>query len=179
MLSQWSNKCWQFDSGSSDFSKSSLGICKFMVHILSKPGLKNFKHYFANTWDECNCVAVWTFFGIAFFEIEMKTEFLQSCGHCWVFQICCHIECSPFTALSFRIWKSSTGIPSPPLKMLSCRFPLMAQWLRIHLAMQGTLIQSLVQEDPICPELPLSQGTATSEPMFWSLRAATTKAHTP
>ena len=45
----------------------------------------------------------------------MKTDLFQSCGHCWVFQICWHIECSTFTALSFRIWNSSTGIPSPPL----------------------------------------------------------------
>ena len=37
-----------------------------------------------------------------------------SCGQCWVFQICWHIECSTFTASSFRIWNSSTGIPSPP-----------------------------------------------------------------
>ena len=44
----------------------------------------------------------------------MKTDLFQSCGHCWVFQICWHIECSTFTASSFRIWKSSTGIPSPP-----------------------------------------------------------------
>ena len=41
----------------------------------------------------------------------------QSCGHCWVFQICWHIECSTFTASSFRIWNSSTGIPSPPLAL--------------------------------------------------------------
>ena len=34
-------------SGSSDFSKSSLNICKFIVHILLKPGLENFEHYFA------------------------------------------------------------------------------------------------------------------------------------
>ena len=45
----------------------------------------------------------------------MKTDLFQSCGHCWVFQICWHIECSTFTASSFRIWNSSTGIPSPPL----------------------------------------------------------------
>ena len=32
-------------SGSSAFSKTSLNICKFMVHILLKPGLENFKHY--------------------------------------------------------------------------------------------------------------------------------------
>ena len=34
-------------SGSSSFSKSSLNIWKFMVHILLKPGLENFEHYFA------------------------------------------------------------------------------------------------------------------------------------
>ena len=34
-------------SGSSAFSKSSLNIWKFMVHVLLKPSLENFKHYFA------------------------------------------------------------------------------------------------------------------------------------
>ena len=34
-------------SGSSAFSKSSLNICKFTVHVLFKPGLENFEHYFA------------------------------------------------------------------------------------------------------------------------------------
>ena len=54
-------------SGSSTFSKSSLNIWKCMVHILLKPGFnKNFEHYFAIMWDECNCAVVWTFFGIAF-----------------------------------------------------------------------------------------------------------------
>ena len=43
----------------------------------------------------------------------MKTDLFQSCGHCWVFQICWHIECSTLTASSFRMWNSSTGIPSP------------------------------------------------------------------
>ena len=53
-------------SGSSVFSKSSLNIWKFMVHVLLKPGLENFEHYFASVWDVCNCAVVWTFFGIAF-----------------------------------------------------------------------------------------------------------------
>ena len=53
-------------SGSSAFSKSSLNIWKFSVHVLLKPGTENFEHYFAIMWDECNCVVVWTFFGIAF-----------------------------------------------------------------------------------------------------------------
>ena len=53
-------------SCSSAFSKSSLNTWKFMVHILLKPGLENFEHYFASMWDECNCAVVWSFFGIAF-----------------------------------------------------------------------------------------------------------------
>ena len=53
-------------SGSSVLSKSSLNIWKFTVHVLLKPGLENFEHYFASVWDECNCVVVWAFFGIAF-----------------------------------------------------------------------------------------------------------------
>ena len=53
-------------SGSSAFSKTSLNSWKFTVHVLLKPGLKNFVHFFARVWDECNCVVVWTFFGIAF-----------------------------------------------------------------------------------------------------------------
>ena len=35
-------------SSSSAFLKSSLNIWKFMVHILLKPGLENFEHYFAS-----------------------------------------------------------------------------------------------------------------------------------
>ena len=45
-------------SGSSAFSKSSLNICKFMVHVLLKPGLENFKPYFASVGDECKCEVV-------------------------------------------------------------------------------------------------------------------------
>ena len=53
-------------SGSSTFSKSSLNIRKFSVHILLKPGLENFEHHFTSVWNEGNCVVVWAFFGIAF-----------------------------------------------------------------------------------------------------------------
>ena len=53
-------------SGSSAFSNSSMNIWKFTDHILLKPGLENFEHYFASMWDECNCSVVWTFFDIAF-----------------------------------------------------------------------------------------------------------------
>ena len=52
-------------SGSSAFYKSSLNIWKYLVHVLLKPGLENFEHYFASMWDEYNFVVVWAFFGIA------------------------------------------------------------------------------------------------------------------
>ena len=55
-------------------------------------------------WDEWYCVVVWTFFGIAFLWDWNENDLFQSCGHCWVFQICWHNECSTFTASSLRIW---------------------------------------------------------------------------
>ena len=51
-------------SGSSVFSKSTLYIWKFSVHILLKPSLKEFEHYLAYMWNEGSCTVVWTFFGI-------------------------------------------------------------------------------------------------------------------
>ena len=50
-------------SGSPASLKPNLHIS---LHILLKPNLKDFEHYFAGVWDECNCMVVWTFFGIAF-----------------------------------------------------------------------------------------------------------------
>ena len=136
-------------SDSFAFSKTSLNIWKCMLHVLLKPGLDNFEHYFTSVWDECSCVVVWAFFGIewiecnwmewiecnwmewiecnwmtwAFLGIGIKTDLFQSCGHCWVFQICWHIDCSIFTVSSFRIWNSSTGIPSPPLALFLLMLP--------------------------------------------------------
>ena len=73
---------------------------------------------------------------LLFFGIGMKTDLFQSCGHCWVFQICWHIECSTFTASSFRIWNSWTGIPSPPLALFVV-MPLKA-YLTSHSRMSGS-----------------------------------------
>ena len=74
-------------SGSSAFSKTSLNIRKFTVHVLLKPGLENFEHYFASVGDKCNCAVVWTFFGIAFL---------------WVWN-----ENWPFTAWTYVIYRLS------------------------------------------------------------------------
>jgi len=125
-----------FISDSSAFSKSSLKIWKFSVHILLKPVLENFEHYFASLWDESNCEIIWAFFDIALLWDWNENWLFQSCGHCWVFQICWHIECSTFTASSFRIWNSSTGIPSPPLASFIVMLP--KTHLTLHSRMSGS-----------------------------------------
>ena len=76
---------------------------------------------------------VWLFepsSALSFFGIAMKTDLLQSCGHCWVFQLCWHVECFTFTSSSFRAWNSSPGIPSPPLSLFEWCF-LRPTWLHI------------------------------------------------
>ena len=111
-------------SGSLVFPKSHLYIWKFLVHILLKPVLKDFRNNIATMWNEHNCVVVWTFFGLVLLwnwnekigneKSPGKIGLFQSCGHCWFFQICWHTECSTLTALSLRIWNSSSGLPLPP-----------------------------------------------------------------
>ena len=78
----------------------------------------------------------------------MKTDLFQSWGPCWVFQICWHIECKTFTASSFRIWSSSTGISSPPLALLIVMLPK-ATWLWI-LGGRSYCCDYLGHEDLFC-----------------------------
>ena len=53
-----------FISDSSAFSKPSLYIWNFSVHILLKFSLKDFEHNLTSMWNEHSCPIVWTFFGI-------------------------------------------------------------------------------------------------------------------
>ena len=106
-------------SGSSAFSKSSLNIWKFMVHVLLKPDLENFEHYFASMWDECNCVIVWTFLGIAF---------LWDWNENWPFPV---------------LW------PLLSFPDLLAYWALIDQFLKNPAAMQETLVRFLGLEDPL------------------------------
>ena len=73
---------------------------------------------------------------LSFFDIRMKADLFQSCEHCWVFQICWHIECSTFTQSSFRILRSSSGIPSPPLALFIMMLP------KAHLTLNSEMFGS-------------------------------------
>ena len=67
-------------SGFSAFSKSSLSIWKFVVHILLKPGLENFKHHFTSVrWVQL--WVVWALFGIAFRQCQRMLKLRHNCTH--------------------------------------------------------------------------------------------------
>ena len=162
-------------SGSSAFSKSSLNIWKFAIHILLKPSLENIEHYFANVWDECNSVVVWK--ALPFFGIGMETDLCQSCGHSWVFQIWWHIECSTFTAY-FRIWNSSAGIPSPPLALFIVMLPKAhltshsrmsgSRWVITHWWLYGSLKSVLYSSSVYSSQLFLISSASVRSRVFLS-----------
>ena len=108
------------------------------------PGSLQFTYCWSMAWKILNIMLlvcemsaiVWEFeysLTLLFFGIGMKTDLLQSCGHCWVFQIGWHVECSTFT---FRLWNSSTGIPSPPLALFIVMLP--KAHLTLHSRMSGS-----------------------------------------
>ena len=104
-------------SGSSAFSKSSLYIWKFLVHVLLKPSLDNFEYYLASMWNECNCMIVWTFFGIAFlWDWNENGPFSFLCP-LWSFPNLLAYWVLHFNTIIFWIWNSSAGIPSLPLAL--------------------------------------------------------------
>ena len=68
----------------------------------------------------CGSLSIlWHFLSL---KLEWKLTFSSPVATA-VFQICWHIECRTFTASYFRIWKSSTGIPSPPLALFIVMLP--------------------------------------------------------
>ncbi|MES8373867.1 hypothetical protein U6N87_12920, partial [Cutibacterium acnes] len=90
-------------SGSFNFSISSLYIWNVSVHLPMKLSLKDLSINLLTC--ELRMFVWWLEHSLAlpFFGIGMKTDLLQSCGHCSVFQIYWRIEVSIFTASSFRI----------------------------------------------------------------------------
>ena len=136
LLFWWCSRHWHFDlfplpflkpawtSGSASFTYCiSLAWRIFSIILLGcemNATMQSFEHSLA----------------LPLFGIGMRTDLFQSCGHCWAFQICWHIECSTFTAPSYRIWNSSTGFPSPPLALFVVMLP--KAHLTSHSRMSGS-----------------------------------------
>ena len=103
--------------GSCAFSKSSLNIWKFLVHVLLKPHLENFEHYFDQNvrWVQLcgslsilwHCLSLGLEWKMTFSSPVATADFSKFAG----------ILSASFTASSFRIWNSSAGIPSFPLAL--------------------------------------------------------------
>ena len=131
LLFPWCSGCWQFYLWFLCLFQNQLEHQEFTVHILLKPGLENFEHYFTSVWHECNCAVVWAFFGIAF---------LWDWNESWPFPVLWPLlnfpnlldtlKCSTLRVSSFRIWNSLAGIPSLPLALFTVYFPK-ATWLHI------------------------------------------------
>ena len=71
-------------SGSSAFSKPSLCMWEFSVHILLKPSLEDFDHNLTSMRNEHNCTVVWTFFSNAFLW-DWNENWPFSCGRGHIF----------------------------------------------------------------------------------------------
>ena len=89
-------------SGSSAFSKTSLNIWS-----------SRFMYCWSLAWSilsitllACEMTAIVQqskhSLALPFFGIEMKTDLFQSCGHCWIFQICWHVECNMSHSIIFQ-----------------------------------------------------------------------------
>ena len=108
-------------SGSSAFSKSSLYIWKFSVHVLLKPSLKDFAlpcwhvkrtQLYGSLNILWYCPSLGLEWKLTFSSPVATAEFSKFAG-----------ILTYFTASSFRIWNSSTGIPSPPLALFIVMLP--------------------------------------------------------
>ena len=123
-------------SGCSAFSKSRLNIWKFTVYILLKPGLEDFEPYFASVWDEFSCVVIWTFFGIAFLWVWNENRPFPVLWPLLSFPNLRAYWVQIFHSIIFRVWNSSTGIPSPPLALFIVMLP--KAHLTSHSRMSGS-----------------------------------------
>ena len=111
--------------------------------LLLKPSLEDFELYLASMQNECNCMIVWTFFGIALLWDWKENRSFPVGDHCWVFQICWQVECGTLTASSFRIWNNSAGILPPLLAVFVVTLP------KAHLTSQSRISSSRLVSTPL------------------------------
>ena len=130
---------------------------------------------------------------LLFLGIGMRINLFQSCGDCWVFQICLHTECNTLMASSFLVLNCSTEIPSHPLALLTAvllkahqTVTLQNAWLWVAdhavvaiwfiwifctvlpciLSISSWSLQHLLSLYHLCPLLCLGQNLPSISPIF-------------
>ena len=84
-----------------------------------KPSMQDFKHDLTSMGMSTTVQWLAHSLVLPFLGIGMRISLFQSCGDCWVFQICLHTECNTLMASSFLVLNCSTEIPSHPLALLT------------------------------------------------------------
>ena len=109
---------------------------------------------------------------LPFFGIGMKTDLFQSCGYCWVFQICWHIECSTFPASEsfpmsqlFAWGGQSTGasaLASFPSKEIPGLISFRMDWLDVlkSKGLSRVFSNTIVQKHQFFSAQPFSQSNS-------------------
>ena len=126
----------------------------FFFHIMLKPWCKILSMTFLGLR---MILVVSTFSSTTLLGIGMKTDIFQSCGHCWVFQICWHNECNTLMMWSFGVINSCTGILSHPRALLIALLPKAFLISFSRMSGSGWLItpsNNLVNLDPFYTFLP-------------------------
>ena len=106
------------------FSKPSLYIWKFLVHVLLKPSLRDFEHCLASVWSMCNCLVVCTFFGSA--QHSLGLEWKLTISVLWPllsFPNLLAFLVQHFHRIFVLDLNSSAGIPLPPLALFLVMLP--------------------------------------------------------
>ena len=111
------------------------------VHVLLKPSLENFEHYFTSMWDECNfavvlgilchCLSLGLEWKLTFSRPVATAEFSKFAGI-----LSAALNMCTLSASSFRIWNSSAGILSPLLALFIVMLPKVH--LTSHSRMSGS-----------------------------------------
>ena len=102
------------------FSKTNLNIWKFTVHVLLKPGLENFEHYFTSVWNECNC-AVPVPYHLPMFANFMTMVWVIPSSHLILW---CPLLLLPTVFLGIRVFSNKLAVPIRSPKYWSFSFTI-------------------------------------------------------
>ena len=150
-------------SGSSAFSKSSLNIWNFSVHVLLKPSLENFELFFASIWNECNCAVVWIFlWHCPSLGLEQKLVFSSPViiNHavfpfpCQSIQFSCSVVSNSLRPLGLQ--HARLLCPSPTPGVCSNSSPS-SRWCHPIISSSVVPISSCLQSYPASESFPMSQ----------------------